>query len=138
MGDRSNIVLKFSQTHRIFLYSHSTGPRIVGVVHKALNEGRSRWDDPSYFARIVFDRLIGADQGSLTGFGMSPELTDNEYDLLVLDMANLTVEQTTEEGLLVQTWSYEQFAKLDHMQLSHISLKHLTYLPPGRPPEDQK
>ena len=90
MGDRANIVIRdnwsgdLHDKEAVFLYSHWGGTELPDVLRQGLINGRGRWDDVSYLARILFDAMIGDSQGEETGYGISTRLTDNEYDLLVL------------------------------------------------------
>ncbi len=90
MGDRANVVIRdtwpddLGPKEAVFLYSHWGGSELPETLRRALDEGRGRWSDGSYLARIVFDRMVGSDQGAETGYGISTRLGDNEYDLLVL------------------------------------------------------
>ena len=98
MGDRGNIVLKLEAHHKpeqyLYLYTHWSGSRILETLQKALVRGRSRWDDPSYLARIIFCELIGANNWeSLTGFGLHVgQAGDNEHLFILVDMEARTVE----------------------------------------------
>lgn len=89
MGDRANIVVRDrylldgGPSEAIFLYSHWGGYELPEVLRKALAK-RWRWDDGAYLARIIFDEMIGDEQGGETGYGISTRICDNEYDLLVL------------------------------------------------------
>lgn len=90
MGDRGNVVFP-SEAGNVFLYTHWGGTKLPHVVKRALAQN-TRWDDPSYLTRIVFQCMLEA--GGASGpedpyrwlsFGIGPELTDNEWPLLVLD-----------------------------------------------------
>lgn len=91
MGDRGNIVVEFPQQagveqtpQRIYLYTHWHGYRLGEVLRKSLSRGTSRWDDPPYLARIIFSDMIEGQEQELTGFGISPDLRDNNRPLLRL------------------------------------------------------
>lgn len=90
MGDRGNIVIRESwprdvrDKEAVFLYTHWQGTELPETLRVALSAARGRWDDGPYLARIVFETMIDKDRGGQTGFGISTQLTDNEYDLLVL------------------------------------------------------
>lgn len=125
MGDKGNIVVRQeSNTNRgdVWFYTHWSGGDIKKTAQKALEKGRGRWGDSSYLARIVFQQLIGEDDGE-TGFGVSTSIADNEHDILVIDDTSSTVYMVPESSLdsgrlqvdLVKvsskSWSYEQFIK---------------------------
>jgi len=116
MGDRGNIVLRYSppeeQPQEIFLYTHSRGSDIGGVLQAALAK-KWRWNDEIYLARIIFDELIGRDQGEETGYGLSPFVGDNEHDYLVVDFAAQKVlQQDPESRKTKKSWTFEEFAAL--------------------------
>ena len=53
----------------IFLYTHWGGETVCQDLAQALDDGRSRWSDPDYLTRIIFNQLQG-DNRDLTGFGI--------------------------------------------------------------------
>lgn len=114
MGDRGNIVMQYNgkKEQRIYFYGHWSGCDMPGILQGALKK-RVRWDDDSYLSRIVFDALTKGRQGEETGFGISPFITDNEHDLLVVDLDNKKVVQETEGGSFVREWTFDQFCALN-------------------------
>lgn len=119
MGDRANIVIKQHIAHdevgEIFFYTHWDGCRTPITLQDALKRGRSRWDDESYLARIIFSEMIQGDLEGENGYGISAYLTDNEYDLLVVDAETQTVTIRKEsaepgEGFPIP---FEKFISLD-------------------------
>jgi hypothetical protein len=64
-GPLSDGVLETS----IFFYTHWTGDSVCQDLAQALDDGRSRWNDPDYLTRIIFNQLQG-DNRDLTGFGI--------------------------------------------------------------------
>jgi len=92
MGDRANVVVIDSYPQdahpkeAVFLYTHWAGYELPETLRSALLYGKSRWDDAPYLSRIIFQEMIGTSK-SQTGYGISSRLTDNEYDLLVVDVA---------------------------------------------------
>lgn len=102
MGDRRNIIVKAdSEEYGIALYTHWTGSNALKDIAHALDRGRGRWDDPGYFARIMFDEMCKRESRSeITGFGIYP-LRDGQspmesfpgYDPVIdLDTSTVTVE----------------------------------------------
>ncbi len=77
MGDRGNIVC-----NGVFMYSHWGGYGLKEQLRNALKRGKSRWDDPSYLARIIFCEMIADDIMGTTGYGLSTSLCDNEHPIL--------------------------------------------------------
>jgi hypothetical protein len=100
MGDRGNIVVRQGKTNRddVWFYTHWSGYNIEDVAREALAR-RLRWDDTSYLARIVFDTLTKGEQGEETGFGISTGITDNEHDIVVIDVPNQRVFKIKEKEL---------------------------------------
>ena len=111
MGDRGNIVLNYGSGRLIYLYTHWQGSHLSEILRAALSRGRSRWGDASYLARIVFSEMIGVEALEVTGFGLSPYLTDNEHDLLVVDLVGSRVLLCEGENLksVRRTWTFDEF-----------------------------
>jgi hypothetical protein len=124
MGDRGNIaVIQNKSNEQVWFYAHWSGWRMPAVVQHGLIDGKGRWTDPSYLARIIFARLVSGDSMETTGFGISGSITDNEYDIMVVDCVNQRVARVTEKSLsdnkvpkaykcVGKTWSFEEFAEL--------------------------
>ena len=119
MGDRANIVMKQnhsnSNTGEIYFYTHCDGYQLPKILQDALKRGRRRWDDESYLARIIFSEMIQGNLEGENGYGISAYLTDNEYDLLVVDAETQTVTIRKEsaepgEGFPIP---FEKFISLD-------------------------
>jgi hypothetical protein len=90
MGDRANVYIRQSATAGVFLYTHWGGGDLPEVVRVALDsgQGRARWRDDAYLARIVFCQMVGQDGwNDETGFGISAFICDNEHPIIVLDPA---------------------------------------------------
>ena len=111
MGDRGNIVLNYGSERFVYLYTHWHGSHLREILRAALSRGRSRWGDASYLARVVFSEMIRDDVLGVTGFGLSPHLTDNEHDLLVVDLAGRRVLLCEGEDLKAvrRTWTFDEF-----------------------------
>lgn len=91
MGDRSNIVIEStygSETNRVYLYSHWDGENVIKSAVHGLSTGRAT--DNQYLARIIFDNMVGTDQGTETGYGISADIGDNEHPILVITDAEGT------------------------------------------------
>jgi hypothetical protein len=93
MGDRSAIAIEQYNGSRVYLYGHWMGEGAIEVVSDTLDRGL-RWDDSSYLARLMFERMIRDSAGSETGFGISAVRPDVEYPIIVLNCEQkmLTVE----------------------------------------------
>lgn len=98
MGNRGSI--EVCQPHHfenkeqsLFLYTHWRGHEVCEVLATALDLGRSRWHDPSYLTRIIFNELQGDDREP-TGFGISLyEHGDNEYPVPMVYWTTRTNKQ---------------------------------------------
>ena len=118
MGDRANIAIEQGDGTRVWLYSHWGGTEMPETLQAALRL-RERWDDRTYFARIVFQTMLGGNTGT-TGFGISTRLTDNEYPILVVDCDKQTITMEDEpDGSRAQwhpsvgkSWTFEAFTAL--------------------------
>lgn len=87
MGDRSNIAIKYSTGDTVYLYGHWMGEDNEKIVEDALVHS-GRVEDESYFARVLFSRMIGdnaIDWHGETGYGISPYMVDNEYPIVWVD-----------------------------------------------------
>jgi hypothetical protein len=92
MGDCGNVVFP-SEAGNLFLYTHMRGTDLPLIVKRALAL-QARWDDPPYLARIVFEHMIEVREAGAyrwLGFGISLEISDNNWPLLVLDCASRKV-----------------------------------------------
>lgn len=104
MGDRRNIELRYSDddpTKRVFLYTHWEGSQLPYTLASALdsNEGRNRWSDPDYLARIIFSRMTEGSNAE-TGFGIAPYQMDQNYPNIVVDLIKQTVDGTPYEQFI--------------------------------------
>ncbi len=98
MGDRANVVVKQPQRlDCIYLYTHWFGSELPEIVRMALAspEGRGRWNDHAYLARIVFCAITREAETAgnrETGYGISTTPCDNDsYPFLVVDTETQTV-----------------------------------------------
>lgn len=96
MGDRGNIQIKdaFAKGDGVFLYSHWGGTELPKTLAYALDspEGRGRWDDRAYLARIIFDHMTRGSASPETGFGIDTAEMDPEHNTLVVDCSEKTVD----------------------------------------------
>jgi hypothetical protein len=123
MGDRGVIYMKQGE-RGFYLYSHWSGHHLPRVVSQALRAGRDRWDDASYFARIVFEQLIRGDRDGLTGFGIqADEPSDNEHAILVVDCDTQTIGIAPKGGeppVAVKTWPMARFVEFTDRQIDDL------------------
>jgi hypothetical protein len=92
MGARSNIAVTYRSGETIYLYGHWLGNGNQTIVAEAISEGR-RLDDESYFARILFSKMVAEDINGDTGFGIAPYMVDSDYGYptVTVDFRNNTV-----------------------------------------------
>ncbi len=116
MGDRANIRFvgerytnKKNATaadHRerpMFFYTHWQGYKLPLVLQDALARGKSRWNDPTYLARIIFSEMVKDDVMAETGFGLSLRIGDGEDQVITVDCLGQTVE-SKDYGIKKQTF----------------------------------
>ncbi len=130
MGDRGNIAVVQSKDNKeqVWFYGHWSGHRMPAVLQHAIREGKDRWNDPSYFARIVFCRLIAPDDRfyQTTSYGISTRLGDNEHLIMVADCAKQVVYVLQEEQLdngrvpskmpiPDSIWTFEEYSALEKL-----------------------
>jgi len=122
MGDRANICIREGE-EKVYLYSHWGGEELYKIAHQALQK-KWRWNDPAYLARIIFDVMIGDDQGKETSYGIWPKPCDNDgYPIIVIDTGKQRVyfenpdDHNTygdREGFNYElSWTFDQFVVLD-------------------------
>ena len=110
MGDRANVAIE-DRGKRVYLYTHWEGYRLPEIIHTALSK-RWRWNDEAYLARIIFDELVGDQQGSETGFGISPHISDNQVGRPIIVIENQTIRLEGESGgEALRVESFEEFIK---------------------------
>jgi hypothetical protein len=119
MGNRGNIriVQDNDKKEHIYLYSHWGGTELPLVLKKALSK-KWRWNDTPYLARIIFDELIGSDQGKETGYGISSHLCDNEHNILEVDCQENIVRVIKCGGYCKTGDTLAQYSFEDYIALS--------------------
>jgi len=84
----------------LVLYTHWSGSELPDAVADGLRASRPRWEDDSYFARIVIHKVLdtlGAKPDEECGFGLSVgRLDDNSYPIIVLHQQSKTVHVVSE------------------------------------------
>ena len=111
MGDRGQVLIK---DEGVYLYTHWGATVLVDVVKKAIAK-KWRWDDAEYLARIIFDEMIGSEQGEQSGYGISTSKHGDIWRLVTVDCENgkVTVEDndkvefegTFEEFIAAEDWT---------------------------------
>lgn len=116
MGMRQNIKLEYStsnskmpstelNTNVIYIYSHWDGDDSVFTsplaqkLKKALAR-RERWDDEMYLARIIFCEIVKDDIDGETGYGIGPEVGDDEYPTIIVNIPKQTVNGVSFEDFI--------------------------------------
>ena len=146
MGERGNIVFLFpaeeagAQQRRIYLYTHWRGHLVHEILREAMNwkehwpagfgkltgtvRESCRWYDASYFARVVFCRLVAGDEKGVLSFGISPDRTLPDYDELHVDVEAKEIRQVRLDPLregeslfegmrevVTARWTFDEFAE---------------------------
>lgn len=78
MGDRNSIKITYSNGESIYLYGHWIGNGTVDIVRDALAVS-GRVEDESYFARVLFSKMIEHDIHGEIGYGISPYMLDHDF-----------------------------------------------------------
>jgi hypothetical protein len=90
MGDRGNIVMKFSNGKKIYFYTHWRGSELEAIVYRALAR-EQRWSDAAYLSRIVFSELIKGEEREEIGYGITPYETEQGSPKVLIDTTQQTV-----------------------------------------------
>ena len=91
MGDRGQVKI-----NGVYLYTHWGGSRLIDDVKDALRK-RWRWSDEEYLARIIFDVMIGGEQGSETGYGIGTEIHGDIWRLIAISDNMISVTDYNEK-----------------------------------------
>jgi len=86
----------------VYLYQHWDGYYLPGKVARALERGKSRWNDPPYLARIIFSEMIRDELNELTGYGI---YATEPY-------VNILIEVSTEYCVVEmgdRAWTFTEF-----------------------------
>ena len=123
MGDRSNVSIISQYDGTAVLYSHWGGTRLFEVARQALDStiARNRWNDPPYLRRIIFQTILAKDGLQETGFGISGNIGDNEYKVMVIDTDSQRVAFVDEGSYGKpladnQGWTFEEFVGLSNVE----------------------
>jgi hypothetical protein len=94
MGMRRNIAVTFDDAKRstIYFYTHWGAEHLEETLRAALQRGMSRWDDPSYLARIIFSEMIQDEVMETTGYGIAPYEIEAEFATISVDLTDRTVD----------------------------------------------
>ncbi len=114
MGDRGQVHIKDEGNGKgVWLYTHWGASDLVEVVQAALAK-KWRWNDPDYLARIIFDEMIGANQGDETGFGIASDGPHgDEWRIIEIDCKGDSVTVLDNEVVVIKT-TFEDFLTAVH------------------------
>jgi hypothetical protein len=91
MGDRANFGFRQSNGETIVLYGHWAGHDMLAKLAEAVEAARPRWTDESYATRICVSHLVGEENTSTTGWGLSVnQILDNEHKIPLIDWSTGT------------------------------------------------
>jgi hypothetical protein len=100
MGDRNNIKVTYHNGQSIYLYSHWGGSGLRDIVRDAL-ETSGRVTDESYFARVLFSRMVADDINGEIGYGIATYPPDQDANNRMIH-----VDYSTEQDGMPQIdWS---------------------------------
>jgi len=100
MGARINFIFRESEDKpAVVLYSHWGETEWQRDIAMALNHSKPRWDDTSYFTRMVISYLMQDSILDETGFGIfaingtsiEQTMQDLGDDSVIIDMSNKTI-----------------------------------------------
>lgn len=122
MGSPANIFVEHESDPRkgVYIYTHWDGYNMARWLRYALmvSYGRgandSRWDDAPYLTANIFRVLTCTDSFlDITGKGISPEMTDNQYNILRVVPDRQVVEIVSEDtGDVLDSCSMAQFVSM--------------------------
>lgn len=133
MGDKATVGLIFGQPSTetptvTYVYSHWHGADLPQRVAQGIWDGRPRWGEAAYMARIILCAVMGDDYGEIDGFGLSHipygVPADAGRPLLLVDLRTRRVGFVPWEwygsGARVPTlaWDYEAFIGEAHWPAS--------------------
>ena len=84
MGNRASVIIKQNDKQGIEIYGHWAGNNIVNTLPHALKVAEERFDDISYFTRIITHNILDdiADKDKETSAGIEIcELNESNHDL---------------------------------------------------------
>jgi hypothetical protein len=112
MGDRGQVQIKLGGKDKdVYLYTHWDATGLIETVKKALTK-KWRWDDPEYLARIIFDEMVGKDQGEETGFGIGTAKHGDIWRLIIVDVPNNKIS-IQDDGKNRGLYSFDDFIDTD-------------------------
>lgn len=121
MGMRRNIKLEYSNsepaelptTNCIYLYTHWDAEGLEVTLAESLRRSKSRWDDESYLARIIFTDMTKSVGDELTGFGLAPYEMEDEFPTIVVDLKNMTVNDVPYDDFIERPEMFSAYSRRD-------------------------
>jgi len=107
MGDRAQVLIK---DEGVYLYTHWGASKLEEVVRRALERGKSRWNDPEYLARIIFCEMVKGREMELTGYGIGTKQYCDAWRIIEIDCENQKVTKI-DFGKVQFKKSFEEFIK---------------------------
>ena len=101
MSTRSQV---FMEKSGVYLYKHSDGYLLPGIVQRALTR-QIRWDDEEYLSRIIFSEMIRDDVYEELGYGIGKILHSDIEWLVAVNTDNQTVIVKKGYDSLNTVWS---------------------------------
>ncbi|MHA2380893.1 MAG: hypothetical protein ACXADS_16610, partial [Candidatus Thorarchaeota archaeon] len=80
---------------------------LPATVAVALKRGETRWTDDVYLARIIFCEMVRGDVTGMTGYGISPFLTDTNYPGQEVEVYPARGEVSIGD----EVWTFSQFVE---------------------------
>jgi hypothetical protein len=110
MGDMANVKVVDGDS-TVFLYTHWAGSALPSTLQAAMKREKS-WDDGPYLARIIFQQMIGRNEGE-TGYGISSVIGDGEDRVLTVNVDKQSVTIYSEYAANInKTVSFTEFIAL--------------------------
>jgi len=126
MGNRGNIGFQFDgiEDKRIYFYTHWKGSYIGDMLQNGIIAAANfgRLDDPAYATRIMIQGFLGEDVKPV-GFGISPDIEDNEHTIFLVDYKNERVhflDKTNHQ--FKSSVTYPQFLRINFKEREEHSL----------------
>ena len=120
MGNRSAIIIRVDKNKAIEIYSHWRGDEIVARLPEALEIAKDRYDDVSYFTRIVIQNILNniVDPNSERGAGIDI-CNWNNYDDFHLNNNPVFIDPTNKTVRCGgNIWKFEDIIKHGYIGIS--------------------
>jgi hypothetical protein len=93
----------------VFLYTHDLAHDLLHAVYDVLSK-RQRWDDPDYFSRMLFCRMVPCELWNKTdGFGIGTQMYADVKFLIAINLKTkrLTINNWNESGSVCRAIHYD-------------------------------